>query len=150
MHHSKEFKDVDFLVVAFPQLATLFIFSCILFLYSFRLISLLMQSHGDNNSNNSPTSSELNPNKQLNSNSQNKRDVEIKMKLIIRIAVVTLICIACYLLRIVIYLLAAYDMFSSNPDNDDTQTFSQPLWYLLTDWIPTTGPVSPFHTGLLY
>jgi hypothetical protein len=132
LDRSSRFKSIRFLVVAIPQLTTLLIFSCVLFLYSFRLISLLMQSHGTS-SGTSATDHHL--------SLQQQSDVEVKMKLITRITVVTFVCIFCYLLRIGVYLWAAYTVLILDSDKN-SHYILHPLWYLLTDWIPTAGPVS--------
>jgi hypothetical protein len=117
------------MIAAAPQLITLFVFSCVLFIYSFRLISLLSQSYGLNIP-------------------QNEHDVQVKMKLITRIIVVTLLCLICYLLRILVYILTAYHFLYAGAARTNppmAYDLGHPLWFLLSDWIPTVGPVSfPF------
>lgn len=80
-----------------------------------------------------------------------RSDIEIKMKLILRISLVTSICVLCYLLRIIVFSLAIYDVLYEN--NHSSYVFynsSNVIWYLLIDWIPSLGPVSYLFLFIIY
>lgn len=115
---------IGFLIVSIPHLGSLLIFSSILLLYSIRLVSTLSQSYG-------PQFPQL------------QSDIEIKIKLIIRIIFVACVCICCYLLRIIVFAIAIYDVLYRNTHSSLIfYNTSHVAWYLLIDWIPSLGPVS--------
>jgi hypothetical protein len=118
--------SLGFLTFVLPHILSLFLFSSILFLYSFRLIFLLSQSNDS-----SPESSPL---------------YQVQIILIRRISIVTVICIVCYLLRIVVYGISSYDVFYSHNHSSyiyDNPKVTEVIWYLITDWIPCIIPVLP-------
>lgn len=114
---------IGFLIVAVPHLGSLFIFSCILLLFSIRLISSLSQTYGPQFI-------------------QRQSDIEIKMRLISRITFFTCVCIICYSSRIIVFSIAIYDVaYKNSYSSYHFYQFPHIYWYLLIDWIPSICPV---------
>jgi hypothetical protein len=96
---------------------SLFVFSFVLLGYGFHISHKLSQSYEQK-----PTLSKE------------------KVYLLFRINLVLAVCCLCYLLRAVLFSILAYEELNNISVIDPPSS----LWFLVSAWIPTVGPVSDF------
>lgn len=73
----------------------------------------------------------------------NQVDLNRKLTIILRINSVLNVCCLCYLIRVILLCWVIYDTIQFKADSGGlTGHIPLVLWFFLTGWIPTVGPVS--------
>lgn len=76
-------------------------------------------------------------------------DLNRKLTIILRINSVLNICCLCYLIRVILLCWVIYDTIQFEADSGGvTGHIPLVVWFFLTGWIPTVGPVSDSSTSL--
>jgi hypothetical protein len=71
-----------------------------------------------------------------------ENDIKRKLAIILRINSVLNICCLCYLIRVILLCWVIYDTIQFEADSGGvTGHIPLILWFILTGWIPTVGPV---------
>ena len=119
-----EYSHLDVLSVTTISIhvISLLAFTISLLIYGFHIKNKLSQSHGRQ------TISE--------------NDLKTKLQIILRINYVLNICCVCYLIRVTLLCWVIYDTLQYKNENGVTDKIPLLLWFALTGWVPTVGPVS--------
>lgn len=104
------------------HVVSLLAFTITLLIYGFHIKNKLSQSH----------------NKQV----INAVELKTKLQIILRINSVLNICCLCYLIRVTLLCWVIYDTLQFPNGNGVTDKIPLLLWFALTGWVPTVGPVS--------
>lgn len=108
---------------------SLLAFTIILIIYGVHIKSKLSQSYGRQ--------------------TLDQHDLNRKLALILRINYVLNICCLCYLIRVILLCWVIYDTIQFESDSGGvTGHIPLVLWFFLTGWIPTVGPVSSINLTL--
>lgn len=80
----------------------------------------------------------------------NENELKTKLQIILRINSVLNICCLCYLIRVTLLCWVIYDTLQFPNGNGVTDQIPLLIWFALTGWTPTVGPVRLFLLFILF
>lgn len=114
--------DIVSVITISMHVLSLLAFTIILLIYGVHIKNKLSQSYGGQ--------------------TMDQHDLKRKLALILRINYVLNICCLCYLIRVILLCWVIYDTIQFESDSRGlTGHIPLVLWFFLTGWIPTVGPV---------
>jgi hypothetical protein len=114
--------DIVSITTITMHVLSLLVFTLILLVYGIHIKQRLSQSYGRQ--------------------TMDENDIKRKLAIILRINSVLNICCLCYLIRVILLCWVIYDTIQYESDSGGvTGHIPLILWFVLTGWIPTVGPV---------